>query len=147
MLLRVFPEQVERAWETIAPMMAQSLPPEVAVSREILTNNLAAVLREDLQVWIAVEDEHAEQKDYLAMMSTCIWEDPVSCIRSLMVYHLYVIDRKTPVPVWKEAIAQLKRYGETRGCSRLVGFVGENKAYKRFLEQVGGDLSTNLVVF
>jgi len=146
MLLRVFPEQVNAAWETIAPMMAESLPPEIAVSREILTNNLAAVLRDDLVVWMAVAEDK-EPYQYLALITTCIWDDPISCIRSLMVYHLYVIDRKTPLEVWKEAISQLKRYGESRDCSRLVGFIGEDPRYRRFLQQVGADVSTNLAVF
>lgn len=147
MLLRIVPEQVNIAWETLAPMLAQSLPPEIAVSREILTNNLAAIFRDDLTVWLAVKDEKAEEKDYLALMTTCIWEDPISCIKSLMVYHLYVVDRHTPIETWKAAIRQLKLHGEALGCTRLVGFVDGNPAYQRFLKQVGGDLSTKLVVF
>jgi len=128
-------------------MLAQSLPPEIAVSRDILTNNLAAILRNELDVWIAVSGPEDKPEDYLAVITTCIWYDPISCIKSLMVYHLYVINRKTPVETWKAAIRQLKEYGENLGCTRLVGFVDEDPAYKRFLQQVGGDTSTSLVVF
>ena len=145
MLLRVLPENVNLGWETLAPMLAQSLPPEIAVSRDILTNNLAAILRDDLVVWVAAEEDDISK--YRAVITTCVWDDPISCIKSLMVYHLYVIDRKTPIDVWRDAIRQLKQYGESIGCTRLVAFVDENPAYERFLGQVGADLSTKLVVF
>jgi hypothetical protein len=144
MLIKMIPEQVSALWETFAPMFAQSLPPEIAVSRDILTNNLAAVLRGDLTVWIEVDEE--EQQMPRALITTYVWEDPISCIRSLMVYHLYVMQNGNHKE-WMKNIETLKRYGETVGCSRLIGFAGEDPKYLRFLRTVGGDTDTRLVIF
>ena len=145
MLVRVLPKQVAKGWHTIAPLLAQSMPPEIAVSRDILTNMLAAILREDLQIWL--EQDESKPDIYRALIATTLWKDPVVCIDRLLIYNLFII-HEVPLKDWKAGIATLKMYGESRGCSSLVGFVdSSDDKYIKFLKMLGGELSTRIVVF
>lgn len=145
MLVRVFPKQVAKGWHIIAPMLAQSLPPEIAVSRDILTNMLAAILRGDLHVWL--EQDASKPDQYRALVTTTVWKDPVVCIDRLAIYNLYIL-HEVPIEDWKAGLTTLRLFGESLGCSGLVGFVdSEDARYVKFLQMLGGELSTRIVVF
>lgn len=142
MLVRVFPEQVAEAWDYFGGMLAQSMPVEVATSREVLTNMLAAILRDGLVVWVY----KGEEGEHKYLVSTAVWRDDIACLKSLMIYNLYSISGFS-VEEAKEGIKTLKEYGRGLGCSRVVGIAKNDPLYHRLLKQIGGDMSNTMAVF
>jgi hypothetical protein len=138
----MIPEQVSGNWEYFAPMIAKTFPQNLGVSRTLLTNVLAAVLRDELIVWLDY-DEEAEGPS--AMLTTYVREDPVVCIRTLLVYNLYVMKKK-PIAYWKENLQTLHLYAKAMNCTNIAGYT-DDPIYTRFLGQLGANTETRIAVF
>lgn len=142
MLLRIFPEQVSQAWEMYAPLIARGLPREIALDRTLLTNILAAILRDEAVLFVAVDEQ---RRPWAGVLVTPV-RDNLACSTSLLVYSLYAV--QGDVRKWKDAMAELKRYAEAHGYDRVIGYYNtKDEAYRRLLRAIGGEVDTGLVVF
>jgi hypothetical protein len=142
MLVRIVPEDVSQNWEYFAPMIAASFPQDLGVSRTLLTNVLAAILRGDLIVWL---DYPEEGKSPSAMITTYVREDPIMCINTLLIYNLYLM-KEQPLSYWKENLQTLVKYSKARKCKAIAGYTDDPK-YLRWLGMVGADTKTRVAVF
>jgi len=142
-LVRIFPEQFEHLWEVFAPMVAQSLPPQIGISRVILTNILAAVLRDEAQAWLIRGD--GGEDDYRTFVLTTVQRDRVICVKNLLIYALFMI-KPLDLEGWKKGLHQLKEYARSRGCGVVLGFAdSSDEKYLRFLRSLGMDTSITVL--
>lgn len=119
MLIRLLPEQVSARWDTLAPLLAKGLNPEIGYSRQGMVNILRAVLMEDLVVWIYSEDDK-----FIFAVMTQVRSNSITLDRSLLVWSLASIRTVTP-SMLRDGFEKLSEYARGQGCRAITGYVAE----------------------
>lgn len=138
MLVRVTPEQVSELWDFFAEVIEVSLPPVVAHTVQGMGRILYAVLAERLHVWYYDDDGDAN-----FVMTTTVWVDPITEVRSLLVYSFTAIYQVTP-SIWEETLDGLRSHAKAMNCSSIVAFVA-NDTIVKFMERQGAKTDYTLI--
>ena len=131
MLIKLLPDQVNRHWEPIRYALLVSLPPTARVDRE--NNILKALLSGEMDAWVATRDARP-----VGVLVTTLTMDGASETKNLLVYALASLDETIlPDDVWLEGIEQLRKYAESKGCHRIIGYT-ESSRIAQMIQKVGG---------
>lgn len=139
LLLKTVPEQVSSKWEIFAPLLEKSLPPTVTNRRLRMANVLRAILMEELQVWVFVDENQVERY----IMSTTIRTDKVSLGKDLLVYSFTSLGQVEPRYV-KQGVEVLKKYAKGNGCQSIIAYSADERV-TRFFEGLGGSANYKLM--
>lgn len=140
MLVPLVPEQVSKQWDFFAPIIAASLPPQIAFSFKGMSNVLRAILVEDMVVWAYYNDED----DLEFVMTTTVVDDKVTYIRSLLIYSFASVGhvRKSYM---REVFDTLSKYCKAVKCDSVIAY-SNKEPINKFLETMGADISNRLIV-
>jgi len=132
MLIKLLPEQVEQAWEQIAPMIGQSLPPGTEKTRRALTNILISILEERGTCWALYTEDELH-----AILVTYQQRDRLTRGKFLVIYSAYSIKNVTR-DAWNQTIGTLKKYAGEQNCRSVVFYTTDEK-FARLAEIQGID--------
>jgi hypothetical protein len=135
----MLPEQVANGWDTLAPMIVQSLPPTVANNPIMLANVITAIMLEEADVWILTDGGH----DHSAVALTTYMFDPVARIKMMVLYSVYGI---TPLDdeKWNDGFTSLRKFAKARGCKSIIAYTQFDRV-KQMAEKNGADISYTLL--
>lgn len=128
MLAYLLPNQISDYWPLMRDHINDSLPPTGDYGPYDMNNILFALLSGGMQLW-AVTDKDAHMKGFVV---TTVYQD-VSGVRTLMIYNAVALE-KGPLSDWTCGIETLKKFGRSRGCSKLGAFVANPKILEAIKE-------------
>lgn len=140
MLVPLLPEQVSEEWNIFAPLIAESLPPQIGFSFKGMSNVLRAILVEDLVVWAY----YNEQDNLQFVMSTTVIEDKITYISSLLIYSFTSVGhvRKSHM---KNVFETISKYCRSVKCDSIIAY-SQQEPINQFLATMGADISNRLIV-
>lgn len=141
MLVRVLPEQVSESWDKIRPMIVSTLPPTLRINTDAMSNILAALLKEEAQLWVGYREEGDGTPIYILMTSALT--DHVAGARYLLIYSLYALANLTKED-YILGLDTLKTFAQSIHCKELLAYV-EDDSFVRRLQAIGGVKVTNLM--
>lgn len=138
MLIRLLPEQVSKAWDVIAPAIAETLPPMLSKSHTAIVNVLEAVMAERANVWIYYKEDRPA-----CVVLTTVQRDPIMHSISLLIYSMYALE-DLKAEDWEHGISRLKVYAEFIGADKVITYAS-NPGVVRMLDRLGADTSFTLI--
>lgn len=120
MLIRLVPEQVNDVWDSLKPLLAESLVPTVVPDNAAMYRVLEEILQERLVVWVA------EGK---LVMTTMIISEIVTRQKNLLLYSLNIVNHLTPKE-FRGYAESLRLYAESVGCQNIVFYANNEKLAK-----------------
>ena len=115
MLIKLIPEQVSEGWQYIGNMIEKSIAPIGIANEETMSNVLAAILTDQLVCWMWMADAGPK-----ALITTCVVQDPITNISSLLIYSLFG-DGLSKEDM-EAGITKLKEYAKGIECTFLSAY-------------------------
>lgn len=131
MLVQLIPDQVSARWSLFKPLIRKSLPPTAGYNEKAMSNILANILLENLDVWLYEEDG----KGYFIVV-TAVRSDAGTNQRSLLIYAMTGI-RTVDKKMWFNAYQTLKGEAEKLNCANIIAYTVEQKIID-FITEEGG---------
>lgn len=119
MLTRLDPEQANEAWDSLKPLLSESLVPTVLPDQEAMWRVLEAILKEKLVIWVS---------DSL-VVSTAIIEEFVTGQKNLLIYSFNIVNQTDMKPI-AEGLQQVPRYARGYDCNNVVFYADNPKILK-----------------
>lgn len=138
MLIRLLPEQVNEAWDVIAPAVAETLPPTIAGSYTAIVNVLEAVLAERAVAWIYYKDGRPA-----CFILTTTHRDPIMHSVNLLIYSMFAFEDLSEDD-WQHGLDRLKQYAKFIGAEKVIAF-SDQPAVIRMLDRMGAETSFTLI--
>ena len=126
MLIRLLPEQVSAAWDAIAPVIAEGLPPMQQASHRTMVRILEAILADRLIVWSYLDEKCGSTK---AIVSTAIYRDPVIESSYLLIYSFTSLQDMS-VEDWKDGIETLRKYAYGLEVEGMIAYTANKGIIK-----------------
>lgn len=136
MLVRLTPDQVDKAWDVLAPMIAESLPPTEVYSGSGMVGILRSLLVEDMICWLYYGDDEETEKDPYTLVLTTEQLNKHTDSKNLLIYALYGI-QEMPRAWWLDGFKTLKKYAEGTNCKKITAYSNIPSIIK-FWEKLGG---------
>lgn len=136
MLVRLLPDQVEKLWDILAPMIEESLPPTEVHSGIGMVGILRSLLIEDMLCWIYYGDTEETQEDAYTIALTTEQMNRHTDTRNFMIYALYGI-QEMPREWWMKGFETLEEYAKSRNCKKVIAY-SNIPSIVRFWERLGG---------
>jgi hypothetical protein len=127
MLVALLPEQISEFWPLLKGHIDDTLPPTGDYGSYDVNKILYNLLFGYAQLWLYNEGE--VNKGFIV---TTIYDD-ISGVRSLIIYSMVVIDKTAKVD-WQGEFETLRKYANSRGCSKVCSFVRNDKIVKALKE-------------
>jgi len=143
-LEKLSPEQVNIMWPAFQSAIKASLPPtEVTDDPAAMNNVLAAVMKGELQVWIATK--RGEDSCYVyGGAVTQITGPSVTGVKNLWLYSLF-IHELPPAPLVGVIVEALREYARANACKRMFGASNNEVILKLVVKHLGGNADYRLI--
>jgi len=135
MIQQIMPEQVAYYWESIKDKVDETLP-AIPGESDKLNGILTSLLNGTMICWISYRIVE-ERKKSNAFLITSINHDHITGVKSLVLYCLYVMGR-ADMTAWKEGFEAIKRFGASKGCTRLTAYTTNDFLVRMANEFDGG---------
>jgi hypothetical protein len=113
-LIRILPDQVSHHWNIISYAIKNSLPSFVPVDEDYMNNVLTALLAENLDCWVSVNN----QKEIEAVATTQILTDFATNTKALLIYTTFGYS-KIEDGSWVEAFKTVSEFARNSGCKKI----------------------------
>lgn len=134
--------QLSVLWDAVQPQIRASLPVTADPSDAAMNNVHAALLRDEMQLWIGMSVRGDRVHVYGGMVTHPTLEVATGC-RNLWIFALFIEDNP-PLGLIREAQRVLSGFARARQCNRIVA-VTRNDWVLKLTELAGGDTSMRLV--
>jgi len=136
-------EQVNVIWPQLEPAIKASLPPtEVSDDPGAMNNVLAAVMKGELQVWIATKRGEGTCYVYGGVV-TKMTSPAISAVKSLWIYSLF-INELPPAPLVGTIIETLREFARQNGCKTIFA-ITNNLVIEKLVKHLAGTTDYRLV--
>jgi len=142
MLILQTPTQIAQYRPLIDKALNEAVPPYAYSDPERNNNIFAALLRAEMQLWLAFAKVKGELRA-VAMVITTIEEDACSGVRNLLIYSLYGLDI-IPDGLYMTSLETLRKWAKARDCHRIVALTG-NERVIQMIQAFGGDSTYRMV--
>ena len=121
-LIKILPEQVNDAWETVGPAIAKALPPGSALHPYGLTNVLRSILAEDAILWGWFDKPDSPDPTLLVLTQEIM--DNIIGVRNLFIYALVSLDtvHDNGRDLWAEGLVTLTKFAKSRNCRNILAY-------------------------
>lgn len=121
MLVALLPSQISDYWPLMKKDIEDSLPPIADYGPYDLNNILYKMMAGFIIVWLVVDKEQKTK----GFVTTTILSD-ASGVRTLLIYNAIAIEN-APLSIWKEGYETLRKYANSKGCSKIGAFIQNEK--------------------
>ena len=119
------PEQVNLAWPSLKPAIKASLPPpDVTDEANAMNNVLAAIMRGELQVWLATRRAEGSAHIYGGVV-TQIMAPGVTGVKNLWLYALF-IHELPPTRLIGTMLDTLRAFARQNGCRSIFAMTNND---------------------
>jgi len=129
-------------WDAVKTQIRASLPVTADQSDEVMNNVHAALLRDEMQLWIGMGLRGDQVHVYGGLVTNPTLEVATGC-RNLWIYALFIEDNP-PVGLVREGQRTLAAFARARRCNRIVA-ITRNEWVLKLTELAGGDTSVRFV--
>ena len=138
------PEQVNLMWPQLESAIKASLPPtEVTDEAGAMNGVLVAVMKGDLQVWIATKRD-GESIQLYGGIATTIKNDALGAgIRRLWIYAVFLHD-PPPRDLVGVIVDTLRAFAKLNGCKSIFA-ITNNPVIEKLVKHLGGTTDYRLV--
>ena len=138
------PQQVNVMWPQMQAAIKASLPPtEVTDEAGAMNGVLVAVMKGELQVWLATKRDGDSSVRVFGGVVTQITGPSVSGIKSLWIYSLF-IHELPPTQLVGKMLDTLKDFARASGCKGIFAFTN-NEAIRKLVDHLHGNTDYRLV--
>ena len=142
MLIKLLPDQVTKFWKIISFAINESLPPVAIGTRNRLNNMLKEILARRAHVWFNMQ-KRDESFEISAVLVTHVYTDPMSEVKSLVIYCLYATAFNSD-QTWAKGCETLRTFARSLGCHRVVGYTNSERV-RQVIEANGGSTKYTFV--
>ena len=142
MLLQMQPEQVSLYWEKLKGMIDETVPAVPGESPDKLNNLLTALLDGSFTCWVSFKENADGKRSDSILLTTTVY-DRITDTKSLLLYCIIGFG-KVDWSSWLEGIEALRKYGKSKGCSRLVSYA-DDEGIRKIVEGLGGNTNYYLI--
>lgn len=137
------PQQVNLMWPQLEAAIKASLPPsEVTDAPGAMNNVLVAVMKGELQVWIATKRTEGSCYVYGGAV-TQVTQPTVTGVRNLWIYSLF-IHELPPAPLVGKIIEELREFARVNGCKAIFALTN-NPVIEKLVKHLSGTTDYRLV--
>ncbi len=137
-MFKLQPEKVSKHWSQFEHYIGESLAPTGINDLRYRNNVLQAIIRGNLDVWLATENGKA-----VAVLTTCVARDDMAGTRCLEIYSLCGIREISP-KTYLEGIKILKAYAKACKCHKIIGYT-VLPGLMKFIKKLGGKARLTLL--
>jgi len=144
MLVRVFPEQIGDAWDTLRRAVVPSLPRADQVDAVQIANVLFSLMSEKAQLWVYYRTGEDLKRLPIMVLVTTIQRDEVARTANLLIYT--AVSLATPTQEeWDDGLETLYSFADSLGLLDVVAYASD-EATRLFMSR-GGSKISNYVRF
>ena len=137
------PEQVNLMWPQLKPAIKASLPPtEVTDESGAMNGVLVAVMKGELQVWIATKRDESSVRVFGGVV-TKMTAQSISASKSLWIYSLF-LHELPPTQLIGKMLDTLKDYARMNGCKSIFA-ITNNEVIRKLVDHLHGSTDYRLV--
>lgn len=138
-------QQVNLMWPTLKPAIKASLPPTDKTDEAGAMNNvLVAVMKGELQVWIATKRDGESIQPYGGIVTSITKDAPLDAgIRHLWIYAVFLHDA-APRDLVGVIVETLRAFAKLNGCKSIFA-ITNNPVIEKLVKHLHGATDYRLV--
>jgi len=141
MLVRLLPEQIPNHWDFIKESLDETF--SYINDKQDYNEVLENLLIDRMTCWIIVEDDKIHKVKGIVI--TTFTKEESFNISGLLIFSFYLFESAGPETI-QSSIRDIKKYGESLGCSEVYAFSHVKSVYK-IAKTLGADVKTRRISF